>query len=294
LILAVLFTTTNAVTLWARYTDVGSNGQVTVDHIGMIDLTTGVITPISVNYIYLGGSATIDGISAFDNTNGVFFYTTDGSTTDIYSVHVQTGNLLAPIDLYASSIASLTFDDGGAQLIISYYNQQKQPTIVFWPVDGSTITTLTVPSTIGLTEATTYNSRTKVFYNAVSVPTANNITIWAFQAGAIPKASVITNCPIGYVIDLFIDSNQNLVGMGESFAGTLKYYWVTFDMNKLTCAYQLLKTSGIVTAATFDGKVLYFNEAINGGDLIHSYNSGNGTYTSVNCNEVVEDLQIQF
>ena len=76
-----------------------------MDRNAIVNPATGVVTPISTNYIYVGSSSTIDGISALDNENGVFYYVTDGSNADIYSVQLISKELNAPIDIYALSIA---------------------------------------------------------------------------------------------------------------------------------------------------------------------------------------------
>jgi hypothetical protein len=65
----LLISFADGVKLWARYTDVGANDVTTVDHVGSVDLKTGLITRVSDNYIYLGSSITVDGISALDSKN---------------------------------------------------------------------------------------------------------------------------------------------------------------------------------------------------------------------------------
>jgi len=295
----LLISSVNSFFLWGRFTGVGPNGQVTVDHNGLVNTNTGFVTPISTNYIYVGSSATIDGISALDNTNGVFYYTTDGSTKDIYSVQLASGTLNPPIDVYASVIAGLQFDNGAQQLIIGFLDQTNKQYVMFYPVDGkSTITMFASPPSIPLTNAAAYNYRTKIYYNSASTPSVNQTIITAFQVpGGQSKQYIFNNCSVGYVIDLFLDANSNLLGMGEAFIGNkLLYYFVQFDLNKLVCTPTLLPTTGIVTATTFSppDNTMFFNEAINGGDLIRMYFPSNGTITKVNCQQVIEDLNVQY
>jgi len=296
LILTLLFVNVvNAFTLWGRFTGVSSNGQCTVDHNGVVNANTGVITPISTNYVYVGSSATIDGISALDNKNGVFYYTTDGSTKDIYSVQLVTGALNPPIDVYANVIAGLTFDNAGGRLIIAYLDQNNNQVLMYYPVNGAQITATSVPKSVPLTNAAVYSSQSSTYYNAASNPSINTTIITAFTSSGF-KSYTIPNCPVGYIIDMFLDSSNNLIGMGEYFKGnTLLYYYVSFDLNQLTCSPSLLKTTGIVTATTYSvpDDIMFFNEAINGGDLIRMYFPANDTLTRVNSQYVVEDLQVQ-
>ena len=85
-------------------------------------------------------------------------------------------------------------------------------------MNGGTVSSWSVPSSVALAEASVYNSNAKTFFNAVSNPNANMTTIYAFTGGAIPNTTVFMNCPIGYAIDLFFDNSGRLVGMGELFA----------------------------------------------------------------------------
>jgi len=285
--------------LWGRFTNVGKSGERTIDHCVKIDLESDTYQIVSNNYIYVGGSATVDGISTFDQTRGVFYYTTDGSTRSVFQVQVTTGTLLPTIDFYAYAIGALKFDHVQSRLIVAYYNQQKLPVLALYSVNEGPISTVPLQPGVQLGNAA-YDGKKQLYYNAVYAGSANKTIINTInvQSGATNTATI--TCP-GYVINMFINNfkgSESLWGLMEYFTpqNQLKYYIAEITPNKNSqCNPILLPTTGIVTASTFSESTgsLVYNEAINGGDLIHEFNVKTRQTKAPNIGIVLEDLQIQ-
>jgi hypothetical protein len=62
-------------------------------------------------FVYEGGSGTFDGISAFDQYGGLFYYTNDFANSYLFGVHPRCPlALTAPIFLEDNGIGSVSYD----------------------------------------------------------------------------------------------------------------------------------------------------------------------------------------
>jgi hypothetical protein len=120
---------------------------------------------------------------------GVFYYTTDGSTTNIYGVKVATGALMPPLDVYAKVVAALNFDDSKGQLIVAFYGDHNAGFIAFYPTDqSSAVTVVSVPADIPLGESSVYSSKASLYYNIVGNPSTNTTTIYGISQSGSAKS----------------------------------------------------------------------------------------------------------
>ena len=63
--------------VYGVYTAFGPGGQRTIVQSGRVNLTSGAVTQQATLFQYLGGSGTFDGISTFDQEDGVLWFVND-------------------------------------------------------------------------------------------------------------------------------------------------------------------------------------------------------------------------
>jgi len=69
-----------------------------------LTIIVGAVTNVTTNFVYAGGSATITGISAFDQINGRYYFAPDSVTAFIYGTDIKNKQPLPTLDIGADSI----------------------------------------------------------------------------------------------------------------------------------------------------------------------------------------------
>eukprot|EP01116_Phalansterium_solitarium_P013550 TRINITY_DN30934_c0_g1_i1.p1 TRINITY_DN30934_c0_g1~~TRINITY_DN30934_c0_g1_i1.p1 ORF type:complete len:330 (+),score=125.99 TRINITY_DN30934_c0_g1_i1:35-991(+) len=260
-----------------------------------IDPSNGSIKNVSENFFFAGSSATVDGISALDQSNGVYFYASDSEDAFIYQVNVFQGQLLAPIDIGAKGIFHFTADSarnrfltvaedassGNVNLLQTDATNSKTIMLTQLPpaVNNEIISTATIePSTgnyllVAATSANTSRPDYKVF---------------TFS----PSGSLLSTSPAiavdGFFLRVAWDTpSLQLVGLLEQWTDDKLSYAVISVQPKTGAAHVTPVKSivqGIVTSVTYSkaDRTLYFCEARNAvGGVLHRWNVAGGNETSV-------------
>eukprot|EP01120_Amphizonella_sp_Union-15-10_P005907 TRINITY_DN1818_c0_g1_i1.p1 TRINITY_DN1818_c0_g1~~TRINITY_DN1818_c0_g1_i1.p1 ORF type:complete len:318 (-),score=34.94 TRINITY_DN1818_c0_g1_i1:41-994(-) len=289
-----LISSVRGATLYAVVTEFPAQFSQTSQFIVSVNPSTGALSNVVETFIYAGSSGTIDGISTFDETRGVYYYATDSFTSWVYEANVRTKNLLPPISFEVDQVSNLNFDDLNGRLIVTVENKlsngQSQANILAFPVNQKTPiqTIFTLPPTIntGYVMATTFDSRTQTYYLLAQTTNATGLD---YSISAISKNTILTNklkCqnPI-FGQYLAYDSLAGLFyATGMAYSAN-EYYFVSFDLQGNCEQYELpFKASPtIVTCSAYDpsSKSIYYGVATNAGGFIYNFDIKNKTLQGV-------------
>jgi len=299
LLLAVLFGVVHngSGALYGLITGFGGDSTQTVVLTVQVDPVTGNFTSIAENFIYVGSSATYDGISGFDQKNKYFYYATNFESAFVFGVDVIKGELLPPVSIGSEAVTSIDWDGTGNQLLINGLFLDESSAIFTLPYSGPSVELINF-TTMGITTiyATVLDWKKDIYYLAFYNDTSSQFEIGTF-ALAKPTAIVTTSLGCGAAIApdfLFYDSaNGILLGIGfNSTALAYKY----FEVVAKKCTVTDLKLTGIVTSATYDPTVttLYLGYVDSSGSSMISYNRVKKTLSKVSTLYVLEDLQASY
>jgi len=298
-------------TLYAIFTEFAGDLTETVMWTGKVDLKNGAITNLVENFIYAGGSVTVDGISCFDSSTLTYYYVTDGDNAFVYSANVKNKQLLAPIDFYSAGVMNINYDTNQKQLLVSMLNQQNTPVLVSFPQTRGWSVVLTYPSTPQFSRSEVdsvgqffywvsfkpvNNTWSNKWLNKISLSSPTQVQTVMLQC----TAQKITIYPQRLIWD---PTKKQLFSAGISFDSQNQlHYWVEkIDMNG-NCQQteiQLLQP-GIIVAYSYDNKLgsLYFSMATNNGGFI--YNAAvttgkiNGNGIHVGQNLLAESIEFAY
>jgi len=227
-----------------------------------------------------GGSATVDGISAFNQKEGIYYFATDFVSDLIFSSDVRKGTNLAPIDIGAQSIEGLIFDNTGNQLLVLY---ELKGLIGLAAVTTQNVRQVTsIPSTYNANYIMVGAVDNQAnFYLTAKVGTSSALT-YAVATISLTSGLIANSANLSATCNVFPQhlewdqSSSSLIGGAmSSEANTLVYWFLKINPKDGSCVKTQLKVAeGIVTCWTFDPikRVLWFGEAINGGAYLYFYN----------------------
>jgi len=265
-----------------------------------VDTTTGAFTNVTSTMVYGGGSATEDGISAFDAKNMIYYYTTDVVPPVITYVSINSKSDLGEIDLYMNAIFSLTVNPLTSELFVVGYDQHNDVIIVgvSYP-EGSERLVLQLPSNLQTSSIGTFDATNNIFY-LVSYNNSNfMLTGIDPKTGNILSIQPFPKCSPIYPQNIKFDGKDGMVyggGIDVSTPHQLKYDLLEMNPKTGFCNSTLVPTSmGIVTAWSYDpvNRNLWYADAINGGFLLRAVNVDSGNQVvSLNTQWILENMEI--
>ena len=238
------------------------------------DLETGILTEIASNFIYLGPSIAIDGISAFDKKNGLIYWTNDAATTFVYGLNVKTGEILPPIDTYGNAIGSLSFDDTTGELLIGDFPspgicrllRYSESNVDIYSYNGTVITSCgtVVPGNL---------------YINWNFPKTRLETIDLSTGKVLKETTVDPEC--GLITNLFSDpsDSKSLIALQGSLSG---YNYTKLDISTGSCTTPVTFDIDPMTSAAFDHRtgLVWYAKTNATGVFINTLSPKTGQQTS--------------
>lgn len=293
----MLFVHNGSGALYGLITGFGGDNTQTVVLTVQVNPVTGNFTSIAENFIYVGSSATYDGISGFDQKNKYLYYATNFESAFVFGVDVTKGELLPPISIGSEAVTSIDWDGTGNQLLIDGLFVDDSSAIFTLPTSGPSVELINFTA-MGITTvyATVLDWKKAVYYLAFYNDSNSQFFIGTFSL-AKPTTIATTSLGCGGNIApdfLFIDSASGiLLGIGfNSTALAYKY----FEVVAKKCTVTDLKLTGIVTSATYDptATTLYLGYVDNDGSSLISYDRVKKVLSKVTTLYVLEDLQASY
>jgi len=282
--------------LYGIVTDFEGDETQTVVLTVRVDPTTGNFTKISENFIYIGSSATYDGIAAYDQKNNYLYYSTDFESSFVFGIDVTKAELLPPISIGSEAVTSIDWDGTNQQLLINGFFADQSSAIFTFPYAGPSVELINFTTKgISAAEATYLDWKKGIFYLAYYDGTQ-------YQLGSFPIATpaTISSAPLGCGAGLapeflFGDSATSaLIGIG--YNGTAKSYRYFTVVNKVCKVYDVGLT-GIITAATYDPTkgLVYLGYVDDVGSSMVTLNAATMKVASkIATVRVLEDLQVTY
>lgn len=285
------------------YTDFGPGDKRTIVQLGEVNMTTGEVDQLQTLFVYEGGSGTFDGISAFDQDNGRFFYSNDFANSYVFGVGVQPPYpLRAPIWLEDNGVASISYDWKDKQLLISdIITQPPQNRLVIYPNSPDKSTTVITLSNFSL-GAGCFDSEKKQWFNLATVGANSSI----LTTVALPSGNVVSSVSVdcGILSKIWVeakhpDFDSRLWGLKElQTRSSLSYYLANINPSTGSCELLKIPSSGIVTAASFDqhNGVLFYHDATNSGNFVRSASvrTGRTSFVKLVSQFPLSDLAVRF
>jgi len=286
-------------TLYGIITDFTGNGTQTVVWTVQVDPIKGTFTKIAENFVYVGSSATYDGIAAYDQQKNYLYYSSDFEASFVYGVDVVKGEILPPVSINSESVNSIEWDGKNQQLLILGEFEDHSAAVYTFPYTGSSVELINFTAQGISSPQTTYLDWSKgIYYFIYATTSGTQFNLGSFPIST-PKNTQTSplNCGQGFSPDyLFIDSTNNvLFGIGyDSNAKATKYY----SIKGTACSIVDIKgLTGITTAATYDptAHVLYLGFVGDASSLLITINITTLTVTSsVSVQRTLEDLQVSY
>jgi len=272
--------------LYAIVTEFSQNDEETRVYTVSLDRTTGKVTNVSADLIYAGGSATLDGVSAFDQRGGRYFFATDSATSFIYESDVIHKDLLAPRDIGAIAIENLAYDGVTNRLFALYLAKSG---LVIASIGPQTLRpVLQIPSQFnqnyvmkGTVDGTTGTYYLSAKIGNTQLPTYAIATINIMNGQIIRTVAIDnTTCTVFPEYIWFDTASGDVLAGAESFDNNqLHYHFLRIDPVTGRCTKTALQAPvGIVTDWSYDSSTheLWFSEATNSGAFLLSYNIQTG------------------
>jgi len=294
--------------LYGIVTDFGGSNTETIVFTVKIDPTSGTWSEIVKNFVYVGSSATFDGISGYDSDNDVLYYATDFATPFLYSSDLKNGVLLAPIALGFSSVLTIDYDTQNKRLLL--YGSLPSNSgfgLMEYSTNGGPSDLMAKITQYSSLAATAVDSPNQKYYVIGSNGTWN-FGIIDLNNPTQLEASYPLKCNFTgvYSFELnslyYDDNDKKLYAIGVTNTPRLSYWLADIPLsNPSSCvAYPMLvKDFGIATCFTYDQntKTMWFGWAPNGPSRLISYDVAGRKISNdmVFSNRVVlEDLQVAY
>jgi len=268
--------------LYGIVTEFSFSGEDTLLWTIKYDRTTGSWQNVTENMIYSGGSATIDGISTFDQNKGVYYFATDFAGAFIFASDVINKRTLAPIFLNVASIEGLIFDNHNNHLYVLAINSGKMVLIGVTPQGTRTVAAIPPSYNAGyiMVGAVDISSN---FYLAAKVgaepqPTYAIATFNTNTGQILSSVNFSSDCENLFPQRLVWDTiTSTLIGGGMSLGANndLEYWFLRVNPRTGQCTKKRIAVNtGIVTCWTYDSTkgYLWLGEAVNGGAYLYFYN----------------------
>eukprot|EP01064_Diplonema_japonicum_P019264 TRINITY_DN27962_c0_g1_i1.p1 TRINITY_DN27962_c0_g1~~TRINITY_DN27962_c0_g1_i1.p1 ORF type:complete len:302 (+),score=67.11 TRINITY_DN27962_c0_g1_i1:89-994(+) len=245
-----------------------------------VNPTTGEWSQISENFVYVGSSAKWDGVNAFDEANGLFYWATGFGSNLVYSINVTSGSLQAPIDLYSAGIITLTFDQYNGELIITDVPQNMQNVSRMTRYSATDVTEATLPSSVVPGRAVVDPAAGHSFINFN--PIAKQLQYLA-PTGNMQKSVTLKN-ECAHIDFLFFDKNHDLWATEISIVnGTVKNSITKIDTSTGSCSTPVDFSHNQVLAFTSNvaqGE-LWYGSVNDTGSYLQSYNPATRASTCI-------------
>eukprot|EP00026_Physarum_polycephalum_P004344 Phypoly_transcript_04362.p1 GENE.Phypoly_transcript_04362~~Phypoly_transcript_04362.p1 ORF type:complete len:308 (+),score=37.74 Phypoly_transcript_04362:1240-2163(+) len=285
-------------TLYGIITDLAANGTQTVVWTVQVDPVKGTFTKVAENLVYVGSSASYDGIASYDQQKNYLYYSSDFDASFVYGVDIAKGEILPPVSINSESVNSIEWDGKNQQLLILGEFADQSSAVYTFPYTGSSVELINFTAQGISAPQTTYLDWAKgIYYFIYSANAGVQFKLGSFPISS-PKSIQTTalNCGSGFSPDfLFLDSTSNvLFGVGyDSDAKTTKYYTI----KDTTCSLVSIGLTGITTAATYDptSRVLYLGFVDQTNTLMVTLNvATQAVISQVPVQRTLEDLQVSY
>jgi hypothetical protein len=284
-------------TLYGIITDFEGNNTQTVVLTVQVDPATGAFTRVAENFVYVGSSATYDGIAGYDQQKNYLYYSSDFESAFVYGVDVTKGEILPPISINSESVNSIEWDGKNQQLLILGEFQDHSAAVYTFPYVGPSVELINFTAQGIPIPQTTYLDWGKGIYYLIYYSTAKS-QYYLVQfpiSNAASLQSTPLNCGNAFSPDyLFLDSTSGvLFGVGFNATGKLYKY---FTIKGTTCSVVDVGLTGIVTAATYDptSHMLYLGYASTGNALLTLDITTLKVISKPSTLRVLEDLQVSY
>lgn len=270
-------------TIYGIVTEFINNNQDTAIYTIIVDQDTGKLTNVTENFVFNGGSGTIDGISALNNYTNTYWYATDSATPFAYSVDVKKKQLLPPLDIGATSILRFAAD---GKTGLTYSIVTAKTGIYLISIDPTyfvrTIFQFSNQINFGYICATAYNQDSGLLYLIASTKANTSDPQYKVfsinvKTGQIVSTSNALSC-VGFTEYFAYDpTSKNLYGIILTVVkNALQYSTVIVNPSTGDCkSFPVTElNNGIVTCATYSPsqQLLYVGEATNHGGYLHKVN----------------------
>lgn len=253
------------------YTVFGSGEQRTIVHGGQLDMQTGNVHSIAKIFTFFGSSGFLDGVSAFDQKRGIFFYTSDFMDSYIYGVDTTSGKLQPPIFLEDSGIVSLHFDFVRDRLLVVDFvnlsNHSRVTRMVAIPMaENASYTAFSFPTSFQPGNDA-FDSKMGLYYSLDF--TTGALSIWKVDSSSLILTKTIQTTNCSYITKFFISAvhpvfTSSLWGVQESPQSNNQILYQISNLNFANgvCESQSIPATGILTCYAFDelsGTLFYFD-----------------------------------
>jgi len=249
-----------------------------------VDLTTGAVKNVTENFIYNGGSATVDGVSAFDPKTGIYWYATDAATPYIYSTNVYQKTVDPPLDTGATYV-DLLVANSGTGLLWAIVEASNGNFLISVRNDGTVKTAMQFNSGYNLDYICSgaIDSVKNLFYLIVSTnasirnPAYKIFTIDLASNQVVFTSPSIMNGPGFPQYFGFDRASGNLYGMFEQSTNENLIYsaMVLNPQTGFVSLNAVPSITGIITCSTYSNQISRLLAAETNG-LLHFINPVNG------------------
>jgi len=277
--------------LYGIYT--GASWTETTIYTAQIDTTTGVLTNVTQDESFGGGSAFADGIAAIDQTNGIYYWANDYETPLLYGTDLIHKCNIAPTDLYLYTIMNIVVNQATSDALVLAIDGQSKVNKYIYRVsypEGSAV--IMAPFAPGCSYgAGAYNSDKNLLqYAAYNQTTASYVLLsYDLSSGALKSSIPFSGCTSSSSSKIFINYLEYDAATGQLYGGAivgqspLTYAVLTVDPASASCTSATVPSAaGIVTAWAYDpnASVMYYAIAPNGNPLLFGFNVRTGSQTA--------------
>jgi len=288
LVLIITISKVQSKALFVVVTEFVAQDSETAQYITKVNLNTGELTNVVETMVFAGGSITVDGISTFDEANGVYYYSTDAGESYVFNADVRNKKLLPTISLNVEETDSLAFDNKNTILygtvstktvngLIAFPTSEKTPYKVLYEFPDTFNFRYVVSSHFDSNAQVLY-MLTQYGQNATGINTA--LSTVDVTSSPVTVKSTVLDCKVKLFAQFVTvdEKNGTVYTVGQPMSQ--QYYFATIDMNG-NCEQTVLefKTQGIVTCHTYDpqDEIIYIGYATNGGAYIYGFDIASKT-----------------
>jgi len=295
--------------LYGIITDFAADDTETVVRTVIVDPTSGQTLRIITNFIYVGGSATYDGISALDSDTNQFYYVTDAASAFLWNVDLAKESLLPTISLYFDYVGSLTYDNANQRLLV--WGEATDPNtkklnnyLISYPTGANTgKASLVTQFPFQQIAGSVVDSKNQIYYfvalnNSKEYIGKYDMTTNKLSDLIVPTCNITDQWYFAYD-SINFDPIRGLTAVAEK-ANPLSYFYVTLDISGGCVAHAITPSQfGIGTCFSFDpkGPNLYMGWAPNGPGKVITYNTQTYSVTNevaLSSGFVLEDITVAY
>jgi hypothetical protein len=290
--------------VYGIYTDFGPGNQRTIVQSGRVNLTSGAVTQQATLFQYLGSSGTFDGISAYDQEDGILYYVNDFADAYVWGVGTRYPYALtAPIFLEDNGVENVAWDWKDKQLLITdFVKQTGAYRLVIFPKDPIKSTrTYVFPASVTAGPGA-YDPEKGLFFNLNSLSSSSSVLTAFDVSSGVAVQNLTVQC--GNINKVWVeeshpDFTSRLWGVRANFTNNnLSYDLINVNLASGACPAIRIPSQGIVTAFAFDERngVLFYNDATNGGNFLRttSVRTGKSSQLLLLSEFTLSDLAVRF